>query len=74
MGRYEFIDNRHGYNIYRAVIRGRGCWRAVRTDSLGNEIGEPFRISYDQALGLEPIDSIEALGRSLGSLLLPHTW
>lgn len=70
MSRYEFIDCRHGYNIYRAIINGRGCWRAVKTE-YGRETGEPFRITYDQALGLAPIDDTQALGMFLGKLLLP---
>lgn len=69
---YEFVDCRHGYNIYRAIINGRGCWRAVKTDGMGRETGEPFRISYDQALGLAPIDGAQALGMYLGSILLPR--
>lgn len=72
MNGYEFIDTRRGYNIYRKIRDGRGVWRAVRTDSCGNEIGAPFRITYDQALGLAPIDDIEALGMHLGKLLMPY--
>ena len=72
IGHYEFIDCRHGYNIYRTIANGRGCWRAVKTDGYGREIGKPFRISYDQALGFEPIDEAQALGMILGNLLLPR--
>ena len=70
---YEFVDQRHGYNIYRAIVDGKGRWRAVKVDGrTGREIGEPFRISYDQALGLAPIDEVQALGMYLGRLLLPR--
>lgn len=72
MDRYEFIDCRHGYNIYRTMVHGKGCWRAVKTDTFGREIGKPFRITYDQALGLAPIDETQALGMYLGRLLLPR--
>lgn len=73
MNGYEFVDSRHGYHIYRTIRDGRGVWRAVKTDTYGNEIGRPFRITYDQALGLAPIDGAEALSMKLGTLLMAYT-
>ena len=67
----EYIETRRGYEIYRKVVNGRGRWTAVKVDALGNRTGNPFRISYEQAMGLAPLDGIEALSMQLGSLLLP---
>ena len=71
----EYIESRKGYNIYRTIRKGRGIWTAVKTDRYGREIGEPFRITYDQALGYAPLDETEALSMALGTLLMPsYDW
>ena len=67
---YEFRDCKNGYNIYRAIIAGKGHWQAVKT-SAGKEVGEPFPITYEQAIGRQPIDNSSALAMFLGRILLP---
>lgn len=56
------------YEIYRKIENGKGKWIAEDC-----ETGEVFRITYDQALGYEPIrpTPIENLARELGRKLLP---
>ena len=69
---YEFIECRNGYNIYRAIIDGKGHWKAIKADGMtGTETGEPFTITYEQALGREPIDNSSVLSMFLGRILLP---
>lgn len=67
------IDIVDGYNIYRKVLRDengqpiKGIWAAQKND------GEPFPITYDQALGRVPIEDtpVKRLARQLGEILLP---
>lgn len=66
----EYVTTRRGYHIYQKIRNGRGIWTAIKTNKLGQEIGNPFRITYDQALGFAPIDEAEALGMQLGTLLM----
>ncbi len=63
---YNYIETRNGYEIYRKIVNGKGRWAAKRKD------GVVFRITYDQALGHEPIDNTEALQMYLGKMLLPR--
>ena len=61
---YEYVTTRNGYEIYRKTVNGKGRWAAKRKD------GVVFKITYQQALGYEPLDSEEALQMYLGKLLL----
>lgn len=56
------------YSLYRKIENGKGKWLAEDT-----ETGEVFSITYQQALGNEPIrpTEIEKLSRFLGEKLLP---
>lgn len=56
------------YELYRKIENGRGKWLAEDTRT-----GEFFPITYEQALGYEPIrpTGIEKLSRELGKMLLP---
>ena len=74
MDEYELMPSRvDGFEIYRKILRDengnrvKGIWAATK-DGV-----EPFHISYEQALGREPIDdsSIKRLARQLGEMLLP---
>ena len=60
---YKYIETRNGYEIYRKIVNGKGRWAAKRAD------GYVFRITYNQALGFEPLDSEEALRMYLGNKL-----
>lgn len=63
-------DNGEGYEIYRKVIKDengypvKGVWAAKKSD------GEPFEITYDQAIGNEPIDNKQAISKFTGDTLL----
>ena len=56
------------YEIYRKIENGRGKWKAkcAETDKV-------IDITYEQALGYEPINPtpIEQLSMRLGKILLP---
>lgn len=73
---YKYVGNVDGFSTYRKVItdengKMRGIWAAQDQD----EKEPPFRITYDQALGYEPIKDIHGikrLSRDLGRLLLPQ--
>ena len=75
---YKYITDRtegnEHYNIYRKIIRDesgnpRGKWLAVKMDVHTYEpIGEPFEITYDQALGYDPIVGPN-FGRVVGKAL-----
>ena len=67
------------YEIYREVTGERGArtviWTAQQVDIDCNPLGDPLRISYDQARGIEPIgdrQSVAMLAKQLGRILLPH--
>lgn len=64
----KYIDSRRGYNIYRKLDNGKGTWYAIKTE-MGEEVGEPFQITYDQARGYAPIDNSEKLGMQIGKML-----
>lgn len=61
---YEYVSSRRGYNIYRKIVDGKGKWKAEKD-------GKEIDITYNQALGYEPLDNAEALGMELGRMLLP---
>ena len=65
---YQYIGNQHGYQLYRKIVNGKGQWVAQDQDSLE----PPFPITYQQALGYEPIirSDIEKLRYDLGKKLL----
>ena len=66
----EYMETRRGYAIYREVVDGFGRWTAVKVDALGNDIpGTDVPITYEQARGLAPINSAEALAMMLGKAL-----
>lgn len=72
---YKYVTNVDGYWIYRAIVDGKGVWRAMTQDSNESQFEElSFPISYDQARGFEPIDepsAITKLRKDLGKKLLP---
>ena len=57
------------YAIYRKIENGRGKWKAKEI-----ETGKVIDITYNQALGYEPINPtpIEQLSMKLGKILLPQ--
>lgn len=60
------------YALYRKIENGRGVWAADEISSKTFEPeGRPFRITYRQAIGDEPINNSEKLGMRLGKMLLP---
>ena len=64
---YTYVSRVGNFDTYRKIEHGKGKWIAedVRT-------GEFFSITYEQALGYEPINPtpIENLARQLGKILL----
>lgn len=72
---YKYVTNVDGYWVYRAIVDGKGVWRAMPQDSDESQFEElSFPISYDQARGFEPIDepsAITKLRKDLGKKLLP---
>ena len=70
---YDYAGYERGYDIYRKVVDGKGVW-AARYVGDGEE-HEPFEITYEQALGKEPIKDtygIDKLAKYLGRTLLPN--
>lgn len=71
---YEFVTNIDGYWVYRAIVDGKGVWRAMPQGSNESQFEElSFPISYDQARGFEPINeptAIMKLRKDLGKKLL----
>lgn len=61
---FEYVSSRSGYDIYRKIVNGKGKWKAEKD-------GIEMDITYEQALGYEPLDNAEALGMELGRILLP---
>ena len=75
---YEYCGNKDGYQIYRKIVRDEsgkphGEWATQDQD----RNHPPFRITYMQALGYDPIDKydsdVKKLGRELGRMLLPNS-
>lgn len=64
---FEQAGYRKNYDFYRKLINGKGKWYAVDTKD-----GRVFPITWDQAVGYEPIDSTEGMAMKLGKVLLPH--
>lgn len=73
---YEYVTNNHGYWIYRAVIDGKGVWRAMKQGSDESQFDNlSFPITYEQARGDDPIgepNSIAKLRKDLGKMLIPN--
>lgn len=73
---YEYVTNNDGYWIYRAVIDGKGVWRAMKQGSDESQFSKlSFPISYEQARGFDAIEepsSIARLRKDLGKMLLPN--
>lgn len=72
--RYPLRDGDKYYQLYRKIENGKGVWAAAELDKYGSDVvGEPFKITYEQARGFEPIEdsSIRKLSRDLGKKLLP---
>lgn len=69
LNEYEYVANRNGYFTYRKIVDGKGIWAAQDQDKKN----EPFPITYDQALGYDPISQtpLEELQHELGEMLLP---
>lgn len=75
---YEFIEDGQGYFIYRRIVEDEngtphGKWAAQDHDRKH----PPFKITYMQARGYDPIDKydsdIKKLSRELGKALLPNS-
>lgn len=62
-------DSRDYYDFYRKIEDGKGVWKAVIYNYGAAEI---IDITYEQARGIEPIDSLEQLRKDLGKILLPN--
>lgn len=60
---WERITNRNGWGIYRMIVDGKGKWKGIKN-------GVEKAITYNQALGYEPIDAEEELRMRLGKILL----
>lgn len=71
---WEEVSGRNGYRIFRKVVDGKGKWRAQKVVK-GEPEGDPFDITYAQALGKEPIEDkpIAELSKKLGKILLPKS-
>ena len=71
---YDYAGYERGYDIYRKVVDGKGVWAAKYVGD--DKDHQPFEITYDQALGKEPIKDpygINKLARRLGKVLLSDT-
>lgn len=62
---FQRVTGRRGYDFYRKLVDGKGKWYAVKDE-------EVIPITYEQARGLEPLNSEEGMAMSLGSKLLPR--
>lgn len=62
-------DSRDYYDFYRKIEDGKGIWKAVIYNYGAAEI---IDVTYEQARGIEPIDSLEQLRKDLGKMLLPN--
>lgn len=62
-------DSRDYYDFYRKIEDGKGVWKAVIYNYGAAEI---IDVTYEQARGIEPIDSLEQLRKDLGKMLLPN--
>lgn len=69
---WEEIGSIEGYYLYRKIENGKGKWLA-EVNERGNRSGKMLSITYEQALGYEPIKTtpIKNLARELGRILLP---
>lgn len=61
----EYVGSRREYNIYKC---DDGSWYAIKT-KMGNEVGDPISITYNQARGIDPIDDGEKIGMKVGKAL-----
>lgn len=64
---FEQAGHRKQYDFYRKLVDGKGKWYAVDTEE-----GKVFPITWDQAVGYEPINSTEGMAMKLGNMLLPQ--
>lgn len=64
---YDYVSYINHYDLYRKIENGKGKWKAVDKNT-----GEVFDITYEQALGYEPIrpTEIDKLSIKLGEMLL----
>lgn len=62
-------DSRDYYDFYRKIEDGKGIWKAIIYNYGAAEI---IDVTYEQARGIEPIDSLEQLRKDLGKMLLPE--
>lgn len=70
LSEYEYVANRNGYQTYRKIVNGKGVWVAQDQDKKY----PPFPITYNQALGHDPIitehsSNAERLGYEVGQML-----
>lgn len=70
LSEYKYVSNVRGYQTYRKIVNGKGVWVAQDQDRKH----PPFPITYDQALGYEPIitehsTNAEKLGYEVGKAL-----
>ena len=66
LNEYDYVACRNGYLTYRKIVDGKGLWVAQVQDKKN----EPFPITYEQALGYEPINPTP-LQQKIGEILLP---
>ena len=63
---WQFMCYRDNCPVFRKVENMRGHWCAI----VGDDV---LTITYDQALGFEPITEAGKLSRYLGAMLLPNS-
>ena len=69
------VDSKYTGSKYYVICRkrdenGRGIWKAVQySNQLAPIVAD---ITYDQAVGNDPLDSFDGLRRQLGKMLLPQ--
>lgn len=68
---YEYAGYENGFDIYRKVVNGKGVWAAKKS---GDADAKMLPITYNQALGREPIEpdkyGIDRLAKRLGKVFL----
>lgn len=68
---YPLRDGGKNYQLFRKLENGKGKWAAAPMEMGDVKYDDAFEITYDQARGFEPINTIGKLSRDLGKKLLP---
>ena len=68
---YPLRDGGKNYQIFRKLENGTGRWAAAPIEMGDVKYDDAFEITYNQARGFEPINTIGKLSRDLGNVLLP---